>query len=88
MDLVALQHVESSQNRDQTTHPLYWQADSYPLYHQESSEIFFNQTLVLLPGNGLKVYSLQLLALLSDRHPHFPLLALTSSGKAVRECVL
>ena len=35
-----------------------------------------------------KSFPPQFLALLSDRHPHFPLLALTSSGKDVRQCVL
>ena len=35
-----------------------------------------------------KSFPPQFLALLSDRHPYFPLLALTSSGKDVRECVL
>ena len=34
---VALQHVESSQTRDQTCVPLHWQADSYPLHHQRSA---------------------------------------------------
>jgi len=40
MGLAALQHVESSQIRDQTGISLHWQAYSLPLSHQGSPRSF------------------------------------------------
>ena len=41
-DLAVSCHVESFWTRDQTC-PLHWQAYSYPLYHQGSTNIFFRE---------------------------------------------
>ena len=38
---LALKHVESSWTRNQIRVPCHWQADSYPLHHQRSSQLKF-----------------------------------------------